>query len=302
MSEKRWLASDDSMEMRKLILKRKGVSKRKLRLFACACLRCETRFLPYYPNRLGLLEVAERWCDGSATEDEVADAKVLNLNTSDDPLCEAMDHLFDSDRMVVVVSVASWIAGHCHGPDVEHQLMAPYSDPGLPPPEVSMEQIYKSYIPILRDLFPNPFRPVRSVLAHFYRHCPGRRDLRRPGVGPDADPRRRARRGRVRRRPRPRPLPGVPRPRPRVLGRGRRPRQVVARGTMTAMTRDPVIELLLSGQANTAEEAEEMYLDANLDEVVRLAESGLSESEFRSHPLIQLLIAHGSRPLEDSLW
>jgi hypothetical protein len=65
---------------------------------------------------------------------------------------------------------------------------------------------------------------------------------------------------------------------------------------------DPVIELLLSGRANTVDQAEEMYLDAHLGEVVRLAESDLSEEEFRAHPLIQLLLAHGSRGREDSLW
>jgi hypothetical protein len=64
---------------------------------------------------------------------------------------------------------------------------------------------------------------------------------------------------------------------------------------------DPVVELLLSGRARTVEEAEEMYLDASIPEVLRLAASDLSDAEFRAHPLIQLLLARGSRGWEDSL-
>jgi len=64
---------------------------------------------------------------------------------------------------------------------------------------------------------------------------------------------------------------------------------------------DPVVELLLSGRAETADEAEELYLDESIPEVVRLAGSPMSEDEFRAHPLIQLLLARGSRGWEDSL-
>lgn len=67
-------------------------------------------------------------------------------------------------------------------------------------------------------------------------------------------------------------------------------------------TGDPVADLILSGGAPTVAEAEEMYLDAHLDEVVRLVESDLSDDEFRRHPLIALLLARGSRGWEDSLY
>jgi hypothetical protein len=49
------------------------------------------------------------------------------------------------------------------------------------------------------------------------------------------------------------------------------------------------------------DEAEELYLDEHLDEVVRLVESELPEPEFRRHPLIALLLARGSRAPEDAL-
>ena len=63
---------------------------------------------------------------------------------------------------------------------------------------------------------------------------------------------------------------------------------------------DPVTQLLLDGEASTASEAEHLYLERHLDEVVRSVESPLTDEEFRLHPLIQALFAHGSRGWEDS--
>ena len=65
---------------------------------------------------------------------------------------------------------------------------------------------------------------------------------------------------------------------------------------------DPVAELILSGRAATVDEAEELYLNEHLGDVVSLLSSDLSDDEFRRHPLSSLLLARGSRPLEDSLW
>jgi hypothetical protein len=63
---------------------------------------------------------------------------------------------------------------------------------------------------------------------------------------------------------------------------------------------DPIVQMLLSGEADAVAEAEEKYLDANLRLVIELVESPLSDEEFRAHPLIQLLLSHGSRDWEDS--
>ena len=68
-----------------------------------------------------------------------------------------------------------------------------------------------------------------------------------------------------------------------------------------APTGDPVADLILRGEAAELDEAEEMYLDRSLDEIVRLVEGPLSDEEFRRHPLIMLLMARGSRAFEDSL-
>ena len=63
---------------------------------------------------------------------------------------------------------------------------------------------------------------------------------------------------------------------------------------------DPVADLILEGRARTVAEAEEIYLDSHLGEILRLVDSELSDEEFRRHPLVALLLARGSRAWEDS--
>ncbi len=70
-------------------------------------------------------------------------------------------------------------------------------------------------------------------------------------------------------------------------------------GPGSAMQQE-IDELLLSGQAGTMAEAENLYLDAHLREIAELAER-LPEEEFRCHELVRLLLAHGSRQWEDAL-
>lgn len=59
-------------------------------------------------------------------------------------------------------------------------------------------------------------------------------------------------------------------------------------------------ELLLSGAARTASEAEALFLDSHLIDLARLA-LVLDEQSFKEHEAVKLLLAHGSRPFEDSL-
>ena len=63
---------------------------------------------------------------------------------------------------------------------------------------------------------------------------------------------------------------------------------------------DPVAQLLLRGSAETLREAEELYLDSCLPEVVRLLDSELSDEELGRHPLMQMLRSHGSRGWEEA--
>ena len=67
------------------------------------------------------------------------------------------------------------------------------------------------------------------------------------------------------------------------------------------ITDDPVIRLLLSGEAKTLYEAEEKYLDSAMPEILELLASPLSDEELARHPLLQMIRAHGSRGWEDSI-
>jgi hypothetical protein len=64
---------------------------------------------------------------------------------------------------------------------------------------------------------------------------------------------------------------------------------------------DPVLRLLLRGEARTVHEAEEQYLNASMPAVLELLASDLSDEELGRHPLLVLLRCHGSRGREDSL-
>jgi hypothetical protein len=64
---------------------------------------------------------------------------------------------------------------------------------------------------------------------------------------------------------------------------------------------DPIIHLLISGESATLHEAEELYLNRSMPEILRLIESTLSDEELVNHPLLMLLRSHGSRAWEESL-
>ncbi len=68
-----------------------------------------------------------------------------------------------------------------------------------------------------------------------------------------------------------------------------------------AIDEDPVFRFLLSGAAATLDEAEELYLDASMPEILRLLESPLSDQKLCEHPLMVLLRSRGSRGWEDSV-
>jgi hypothetical protein len=70
---------------------------------------------------------------------------------------------------------------------------------------------------------------------------------------------------------------------------------------LSSVMTDPVARLLLSGEARTLREAEELYLDSCLPEVVRLLQSTLSDEELGCHPLMAMLRSHGSRGWEEAL-
>lgn len=73
------------------------------------------------------------------------------------------------------------------------------------------------------------------------------------------------------------------------------------RDDITRLSSDPVVQLLLAGKAETLREAEDLYLDSCLPEVVRLLQSGLSAEFLVRHPLMRMLRAHGSRGWEEAV-
>jgi hypothetical protein len=73
------------------------------------------------------------------------------------------------------------------------------------------------------------------------------------------------------------------------------------REEITRLSNDPVAQLLLRGRAETLREAEELYLDSCLPEVLRLLQSDLSDEELGCHPLMQMLRSHGSRGWEEAV-
>ncbi|NOT60566.1 MAG: hypothetical protein HOP19_10125 [Acidobacteria bacterium] len=69
---------------------------------------------------------------------------------------------------------------------------------------------------------------------------------------------------------------------------------------------DPVMTLLLTGQAATFAEAERKFLNENVDliteQVIALANSNLSEDELYQFPLVMLLRGRAIRKWEDSFY
>jgi hypothetical protein len=65
---------------------------------------------------------------------------------------------------------------------------------------------------------------------------------------------------------------------------------------------DPVMQLLIRGEARTVHETEEEYLNAAIPEILELLGSPLSNEELARHPLLNLMLAHGSRGWEDSTY
>jgi len=67
------------------------------------------------------------------------------------------------------------------------------------------------------------------------------------------------------------------------------------------VTDDPVLRLIFDGKARTLDEAEEIYLDESLPELLELLRKPIPDEELADHPLMTLLRVRGSRGREDSL-
>jgi hypothetical protein len=65
---------------------------------------------------------------------------------------------------------------------------------------------------------------------------------------------------------------------------------------------DPVIQLILRGRASNLREAEDIYLDESIPNLLELLASPLSNEELEQHPLIKMYARHGGRSWEDSFF
>jgi hypothetical protein len=64
---------------------------------------------------------------------------------------------------------------------------------------------------------------------------------------------------------------------------------------------DRIFQLLLTGRAKDLYEAEEIYLDESMPELLKLLELPIPDDELAEHPLMRLILAHGSRGRGDSI-
>ena len=71
-------------------------------------------------------------------------------------------------------------------------------------------------------------------------------------------------------------------------------------GEIPGVSDDPVLRLILDGRARTLDEAEEIYLDESLPEILALLGQPIPDEELADHPLITLLRVRGGRGREDS--
>jgi hypothetical protein len=67
------------------------------------------------------------------------------------------------------------------------------------------------------------------------------------------------------------------------------------------VTDDPIFQLLISGRAKDLDEAEEIYLDESIPEVLELLEQPIPDDVLAEHPLMRLMRVRGSRGREDSI-
>jgi hypothetical protein len=144
MTEAEWLARTNPDPMLQFLRGRTCACRRKLRLFACACVRRVWRHLTD-PRSRAAVEVAERYADGLATAKELARARQ-----------EAAWAAAWSCRRDAADS-AVWVASDCSEPGwvemaTSRAYLAERTDEVFRLPQCSL----------LREIFGNPFVPVRA--------------------------------------------------------------------------------------------------------------------------------------------
>jgi hypothetical protein len=165
MTEDQWLRCADPQPMLEFL--RGKASDRKLRLFECACCRRIWHLLPPYHRRT--VEVAKRFADRLATKEELIQSFQITADTPRDhegdfdPAAEGEDY----DPYVVpwpsqATTAAAFPPGLWDEQDASYWAaeLAAWTHP---------KHLYteerKAQARLLRDVFGNPFRPVRLNAA-----------------------------------------------------------------------------------------------------------------------------------------
>ena len=154
MTEAEWLQMATLFPMLET-LRDKGATERKLRLFACACVRHITHLLPSDLCR-SAIDVAEQYADGEVSADTLRDA---SFEAEYSRTTEGYRH------SVMVSELARSAVGQLtgHFDDPWETVSGATSYPceavgGRPSSSDEMEE--QTQCSLLRDIFGNPFRPI----------------------------------------------------------------------------------------------------------------------------------------------
>jgi hypothetical protein len=97
MTEAEWLASSDATAMLDYLAGAGQASERKLRLFACACVRRASRLLGEGELARGV-EVSERFADGQADKEELRAARIAALEVERQAAAVAFSYPYQPER------------------------------------------------------------------------------------------------------------------------------------------------------------------------------------------------------------
>ncbi|VTT98736.1 Uncharacterized protein OS=Sorangium cellulosum (strain So ce56) GN=sce5710 PE=4 SV=1 [Gemmataceae bacterium] len=151
MTEQEWITCADPAQIIDFL--RENGNGRKLRLFACGCVRQIWHLVEVGSSRHAV-EVAEKFADNEASD---ADLKKAYLRAAAEVKDVPEYDVTHADPACAVSREHSWDAAYC----VEHIVTS-----RLRPDWKESRQIHSS---MLRDIFGNPFRPV--VFTPEWRTC-----------------------------------------------------------------------------------------------------------------------------------
>jgi hypothetical protein len=153
MTEQQWLASRSALAMLQHLCERCGVARRKngrrkLRLFACACCRRVWDRLKEERDRQ-IIEIAENFADGLATQEEVTAARERCLDRT--------DYIWPASRAAIATTDPQ---PRTAAKQVMFDVCCAVASHGQGYPERWTAES-TAHADVVREIFGNPFHPVR---------------------------------------------------------------------------------------------------------------------------------------------